>query len=352
MEDEFTLEAKLSVKKLPDEVFEYLDQQESWDWDNRIIEKFEVFKDADGDINRVVTTEKRRNYTLEWQYSEGNQKAYNTEKFTTLGEAQSELKKANVFEWQNNSEVHRVELHENIWRNAKYDTDDYDFKMGDNEDGDILDLKLFGTQEDEVQELKSEIMDRLSNEFGIQDIKYQKLIVVNSDNGEEVGSMQVRISEHSQAAHNIDWYGGENDYFISIVFAEVDPTIKKHNRGTMRSNVTNIDIDSGDNSETAFDKIDDAISDALQRIQSEKEITSEIMLQKEYDNYNKKKRGGTIGEKHSSLGTAKELKLTTKVAGHDMIAECADCGDKFSYDSGEDYLQWECPYCVSRKNIS
>ena len=66
-----------------------------------------------------------------------------------------------------------------------------------------------------------------------------------------------------------------------------------------------------------------------------------------------KKRGGTIGgEKHSSLGTAKETGLTTKVAGHDMIAKCSDCADKFSYQNSKSNILWECPYCLSRKHIS
>jgi len=284
MEDEFTQDAKQSVKKLPDEVFQYLDQQESWDWHNRIIEKFQVFKDEDGDINRIVTTEKRRKYTLEWQYAEGRQDAYQTETYSTLEESQNEFEKSKVYKWQNNRDEHRVELSETIWSNVEYDTDDGGFKMGYPDDKEVLDVKLFGTQEDEVQDAKAEIIDRLFYEFGIQDKKYQKLVVLNSDDGEEVGSMQVRISEHSQAAHNIELYGGESDYFISIVFAEVDPTSENHNRGELRHDVSNIDIDGSDNPKTAFEKIDNAIADALAYIQTEKEIKSDLLLQKQYEN--------------------------------------------------------------------
>jgi predicted Zn-ribbon and HTH transcriptional regulator len=55
---------------------------------------------------------------------------------------------------------------------------------------------------------------------------------------------------------------------------------------------------------------------------------------------------------HQSLGTAKELGITPTIKEHDMIAECGDCGEKFSYLKSKKDIQWECPECKSMKRIS
>lgn len=62
--------------------------------------------------------------------------------------------------------------------------------------------------------------------------------------------------------------------------------------------------------------------------------------------------GGTIKANHSQLGSAKELSISPIVREHDMIAECGDCGDKFSYQNAKNYILWECPECKSIKRIS
>lgn len=62
--------------------------------------------------------------------------------------------------------------------------------------------------------------------------------------------------------------------------------------------------------------------------------------------------GGVINDAHISLGTAKELNITPTIKKHDMIAECGDCGDKFSYQNSKNYVLWECPECKSIKRIS
>lgn len=62
--------------------------------------------------------------------------------------------------------------------------------------------------------------------------------------------------------------------------------------------------------------------------------------------------GGNIKDNHSSLGISKQLGIPTNVMGHDMIAKCVDCGDKFSYQKSKSNILWECPNCLSKKHIS
>jgi len=63
-------------------------------------------------------------------------------------------------------------------------------------------------------------------------------------------------------------------------------------------------------------------------------------------------KGGLIKNKHSSLGSSKELSISPIIREHDMIAECGDCGDKFSYQNSKNHILWECPECKSIKRIS
>ena len=50
------------------------------------------------------------------------------------------------------------------------------------------------------------------------------------------------------------------------------------------------------------------------------------------------------------LGSAKELGITPKIYGHDMIAKC-DCGEKFSYQNSKKNILWQCPKCNGMKRI-
>lgn len=62
--------------------------------------------------------------------------------------------------------------------------------------------------------------------------------------------------------------------------------------------------------------------------------------------------GGEIKSKGSfkPLGSAKELGVTPKIEGHDMIAIC-DCGEKFSYQNSKKDILWQCPECNGMKRI-
>ena len=62
--------------------------------------------------------------------------------------------------------------------------------------------------------------------------------------------------------------------------------------------------------------------------------------------------GGLIKSNHNILGSAIKLEIIPKIKGHDMIAECADCNDKFSYQKVKSNILWECPNCLSKKHIS
>jgi len=88
----------------------------------------------------------------------------------------------------------------------------------------------------------------------------------------------------------------------------------------------------------------------------EKLLTEQEVIYKQIHqlgkNKPKLKLGGAIESKHSSLGSAKETGLLTTVIGHDMIAECSDCKDKFSYQKSKSNILWECPNCLSKKHIS
>jgi hypothetical protein len=66
----------------------------------------------------------------------------------------------------------------------------------------------------------------------------------------------------------------------------------------------------------------------------------------------KLKEGSNIKSKGTfkPLGSAKELGITPKIAGHDMIAKC-DCGEKFSYQNSKKNIIWECPECKGMKLI-
>ena len=61
------------------------------------------------------------------------------------------------------------------------------------------------------------------------------------------------------------------------------------------------------------------------------------------------KNGGLI---HKQKGIAKKLNITPTIKEHDMIAECGDCGNKFSYQNSKNHILWECPECKSIKRIS
>lgn len=67
----------------------------------------------------------------------------------------------------------------------------------------------------------------------------------------------------------------------------------------------------------------------------------------------KLKGGGSIEAKgtFSPIGSAKELGITPKIAGHDMVAQC-DCGEKFSYENANKNILWQCPECKGMKRIS
>jgi hypothetical protein len=83
-------------------------------------------------------------------------------------------------------------------------------------------------------------------------------------------------------------------------------------------------------------------------------------LKKEYSDYRKMyagediklKEGGPITSKGTFkvLGTAKELGITPKIEGHDLIAKC-DCGEKFSYQNSKKNIVWECPECKGMKRL-
>lgn len=64
------------------------------------------------------------------------------------------------------------------------------------------------------------------------------------------------------------------------------------------------------------------------------------------------KGGGSIDAKgtFASLGSAKELGIIPKIAGHDMIAKC-DCGEKFSYQNSKKDILWQCPECNGMKKL-
>lgn len=51
------------------------------------------------------------------------------------------------------------------------------------------------------------------------------------------------------------------------------------------------------------------------------------------------------------LGSAKELGIIPKIAGHDMIAKC-DCGEMFSYQNSKKNILWQCPECNGIKRIT
>ena len=65
------------------------------------------------------------------------------------------------------------------------------------------------------------------------------------------------------------------------------------------------------------------------------------------------KTGGSIKSSgtFNPLGSAKELGITPKIEGHDMIAKC-DCEEKFSYQNSKKNIVWECPECKGMKRIS
>lgn len=99
------------------------------------------------------------------------------------------------------------------------------------------------------------------------------------------------------------------------------------------------------------------------------QIAKMVEYKYEYENYEKVKEsiitllrekiqsmdimnfgGAIISNKHTSLGSSKQLGITPKVAGHDMIAIC-DCGAKFSYENSKKDILWECPECKRRNKI-
>jgi hypothetical protein len=75
-----------------------------------------------------------------------------------------------------------------------------------------------------------------------------------------------------------------------------------------------------------------------------------IKARKKNSSYND---GGSIKSKGTfkPLGSAKELGITPKIEGHNMIAKC-DCGEKFSYQNSKKNIVWECPECKGMKRIN
>jgi len=89
-----------------------------------------------------------------------------------------------------------------------------------------------------------------------------------------------------------------------------------------------------------------------------KDLLSES-LKNDYIDYSKSykgktvklKQGGSVNQNHKQLGTATKLGITPKIKAHDMISECANCRDKFSYQNFKSNILWECPNCLSKKHI-
>ena len=113
------------------------------------------------------------------------------------------------------------------------------------------------------------------------------------------------------------------------------------------------------------DKFNDAFKNAyssrfdmnkIEKLFKEKEkIDAEYskLVNQKREKPNEMKFGGiTEGIKHSPLGSSKELSISPIIKEHDMIAECGDCGDKFSYQNAKKHILWECPECKSIKRIS
>lgn len=94
------------------------------------------------------------------------------------------------------------------------------------------------------------------------------------------------------------------------------------------------------------------ISKYFNHYPTEIEIKKELQKKKS-SWFDKMKNGGSIkgNGTFNSLGSAKELGVTTKIDGHDMIAKC-DCGENFSYQNSKKNIVWKCPECKEIKQIA
>ena len=93
------------------------------------------------------------------------------------------------------------------------------------------------------------------------------------------------------------------------------------------------------------------ISKYFKHYPTESEIKKELQKNKS-SWFSKMNEGGEIESKGTfkPLGSAKELGITPKIEGHDMIAKC-DCGEKFSYQKSKKDILWQCPECNDMKRI-
>jgi hypothetical protein len=130
------------------------------------------------------------------------------------------------------------------------------FEKEENEDY-LLEHKSLGKREETAEGLMYAIQKHLNAYYGRRKESYAE-IRVRDNNNIEIGSIQVRVKDHTENPKNIkSWY----DYHLSIVVANIDET--KNRFHTRYSDTNRQLIFSGDDEESGVLKeIDDALLEA------------------------------------------------------------------------------------------
>lgn len=99
--------------------------------------------------------------------------------------------------------------------------------------------------------------------------KYNVIAVYNED-GEEIGCIQLRISNHTENVFNYDRYGVSCDHYLSVVIADEDPceSRRQSNEFEKRSNEHTLYFNSEYTTEEVIQEIENYIEELKEKLLS------------------------------------------------------------------------------------
>lgn len=181
-------------------------------------------------------------------------------------------------------------------------------------------------EEDSVERVNEKADKLLSEVYNYYGRKYNTIYL----DKDETISLKLRIADHSGKWKN----KGSEDYFLSIVISDKNPTEDFYTNSPMGLNREEEEVFS---SENTFEEIIEFINEKIKYYKEEKDIIF---------------KDGGMPKKvtFNSIGSAIGFGTIPIIEGHDMIAEC-DCGEKFTYQNSKKDILWQCPKCNVKKGF-
>lgn len=149
----------------------------------------------------------------------------------------------------------------------EYYDDEEVYEYLDESEWETLEFRDIDRVNKKTDEILSDIQIHYKNKYG--HYKYNS-ITIEDDDGNEIGCIKLRVADHTENIRNIDRYGDDCDFYISVVIAEYDPTKKKFwsNNFERRRNEYELVFDSSYEEEEIINKIDDLIEELSEEIVS------------------------------------------------------------------------------------